>query len=137
MDRLKQTMRCHLNPNKRADTQIMYALGLRNSVHRCWFLTRYSGNRDISSVKEELSEIAYQNDALIYRCEKYISQSNKLIHQAIMTYTDKERAARQLRKLLYFRKIMDKYGDTETAYYFILHCDKWRDYAKSEKSMRK
>lgn len=128
MARYKQTMRYNRNPNKRADAKIIYAMGLRNSVHRCWFLTRYSSNWDDTYVMDYLPEIAYPNDTAVYRHDEYMKQSERLINQAFKAYTNKEMIARQLRKMLYFRKIMEKYGDTETARDIRLHCDRWRDY---------
>ena len=124
----QQMMHHHRNPNKRADAKLMYAIGLRNSVHRCWFLTRHSSNWDNSYVMDCMPKIAYDTDSTVYRCERYMKLSDKLINQAIATYTDKERAARQLQKLLYFRRILDKYGETETARDIRLHCDRWKDY---------
>ena len=132
----KQTMTCQHNPNIRADAKIMYAIGLRNSVHRCWFLTRHSSNLDNSYVTYNLPKIAYPTDSAVYRCEKYKNQSDKLINQAINTYQDKEKAARQLRKLLYFKRIMDRFGDTETARDIRKHCDRWKDYVSKARLLK-
>ncbi len=130
MARYQQMMRHHRNPNKRADAKLMYALGLRNSVNRCWFLTRHSSNWDNSYTMDCMPDIAYASDSAVYRHERYMKLSDKLINQAIATYTDKEKAARQLQKLLYFRRILDHYGDTETARNIRLHCDRWKDYRR-------
>lgn len=121
-------MNSHQNSNVRADAKILYAMGLRNSVYRCWFLTRYSSNWDNSYVKEQLPAIEYPSDSSIYCCERYKKLSDKLINQAIHTYRNKEKAAQQLRKLLYFKRILDRYGNTETARDIRRHCDRWRDY---------
>ncbi len=132
MMRYQKDMRHHRDPNKRADAKIQYALGLRNSVHRCWFLTRHSSSCDHSYIQGLLPEIAYAEDSTIYRHKQYVALSEKLINEAILTYTDKEQAAQQLRRLLRFQRIMDSCGETATAQDIRAHCDKWRDYAKSK-----
>ncbi|MBR5067819.1 MAG: hypothetical protein IKX25_00295 [Bacteroidales bacterium] len=135
MMRYQNDMRHHRDPNKRADAKIQYALGLRNSVHRCWFLTRHSSSCDHAYIQGLLPEIAYVEDSTIYRHKQYIELSEKLIQEAIRTYTDKEQAAQQLRRLLRFQRIMDSYGETATAHDIRAHCDKWRDYAPAITSL--
>jgi hypothetical protein len=130
MVRHEQTMRRHHDPNTRADAQIQYALGLRNSVHRCWPLTRYSSNLEHNHIMRPVPDIPYPEDSTVYRHDEYIKLSENLINEAVQLYTDKEQAAKQLRKLLFYQRIMDSYSDTETAEDIRLHCDKWRDYAQ-------
>lgn len=133
MVQYEQTMKHHTDPNKRAEAQIQYALGLRNSVHRCWFLTRHSSNEENDYIKISIPDIPYPEDTTIYRHDDYIKMSNKFINEAILTFTDKEMAARELHRFLYYRRILDEYGDTQTAKNLILHCDKWKDYAGRRK----
>lgn len=135
MAEYRHTMNHHRNPNKRAEAKILYALGLRNSVHRCWFLTRHSSNWDNSGLMYDLPEIAYPEDSTIYRHDEYLNLSDKLINEAINTFTDKEKAARQLRHLLYYKRIINEYGDTETAKGLRQHCDRWRDYADTKERL--
>ncbi len=133
MSLLKHKMNSQRNPDKRAKAMIQYALGLRNSVHRCWFLTRYSSNDVNNGNKYVLPDIPYPEDSTIYRHDTYVKWSEKLINEAIQTFNDKELAAQELRKFLRYQRIMDSYGDTKTAADIILHCDKWRIYAKYHK----
>ena len=137
MDKYQRLMKFHHNPNVRADAKIMYAIGLRNSVHRCWCLTRYSSNWENNGVKYCLPEINYPSDATLFRCEKYKELSDKLINQAINTYRNKEKAARQLQKLLYFKRILDDFGETETAQRVRSTCDRWRDYVPNTRLSKK
>ena len=125
------------NINERASSKIQYALGLRNSVHKCWFLTRYSSNWNNEEAMYNLPEIAYPEDSTIYRHEEYLNLSDKLINEAINTFTDKEQAARELRHLLYYKRIINEYGDTETAKDIRQHCDRWRDYAETKERLSK
>jgi hypothetical protein len=122
-------MKYDRNPNKRAQSKIQYALGLRNSVHRCWFLTRYSSNGEYDFNRGGLPEIPYPTDSTIYRHKEFLQLSERLINEAISEFRDKELAAQELRKFLRYQRIMDSYGDTETANEIKRHCDKWRDYA--------
>ena len=125
----ERTMKGDRDPNKRADAQIQYALGLRNSVHKCWFLTRYSSNMDYNSIRDAVPEIPYPEDSAIYRHSEYLKLSEQLINEAIDTFADKEMAARQLRQLLRYRRILDNYSETPTAHDLRSRCDKWKDYA--------
>jgi len=131
MSRCEHTMRHSRNPDKRAQAKIQYALGLRNSVHRCWYLTRYSSNGENDYNRAALPEILYPTDSTIYRHREYIKLSEKIITRAISEFRDKELAAQELRKFLRLQRIMDSYGDTETANDIRRHCDKWRDYANN------
>lgn len=125
----ERIMKHKRNPNERAEAKIQYALGLRNSVHRCWYLTRYSSDVANSGLKWSLPDISYPEDESMYQHDMYMKLSDKLINEAIAEFTDKERAAIQLRKLMYYRLIIDNYSETKTANEIIRHCDRWRDYA--------
>lgn len=125
----RRIMNYDANADKRADAKIQYALGLRNSVYKCWFLTRYSSNVENDYVKNGLPDIPYPEDTLIYRHREYIAMSDRLISRAIAGYRDKEKAARQLQRLLYFRRIIDEFSETAAARDVRQHCDRWRDYA--------
>jgi hypothetical protein len=133
MAEYKRIMNHDSNANKRADAKIQYALGLRNSVYKCWFLTRYSSNMEDDYIRSAIPDIPYSEDSLIYRHNEYLTMSDHLINNAIETYLDKDRAARQLQKLLYFRRIIDEFPETETASDVKQHCDRWRDYAHQRK----
>jgi hypothetical protein len=128
----EKTMKRDRDANKRAASKIQYALGLRNSVHRCWFLTRYSSNWDNKGAMYNLPDIAYPEDSTLYRHDTYMKLSDKFIDDAIQTYKDKELAANELRKFLRYKQLLDSYRGTETAQNIIQHCDKWRDYVSSK-----
>jgi hypothetical protein len=128
MSKYEKAMKYQKDPNIRAESMIQYALGLRNSVHRCWFLTRYSSNSENDYIRRALPDISYPEDSTIYHHNEFLELSDKLINEAILSYTDKEKAAIQLRQLLRYQRIMDNYSETATAMDIRLHCDKWRDY---------
>ncbi len=131
MAEYKRIMNHDYDANKRADAKIQYALGLRNSVFKCWFLTRYSSNMEDDYIRNAIPDIPYPDDTLIYRHKEYMAMSDRLINQAISIYHDKEKAARQLQKLLYFRRIIDDFPETTAALDVRQHCDRWRDYANN------
>ena len=130
----EKAMKSDRDANKRAASKIQYALGLRNSVHRCWFLTRYSSNWDNKGEMYNLPDIAYPEDSTLYRHDTYMKLSDKLIDDAIQTYKDKEQAARELRKFLRYKQLLDSYGGTETANDIRQHCDRWRNYVSKDKA---
>ena len=125
----ENTMRSRHDINKMSEAKIQYALGLRNSVHNCWFLTRHSSTTENDMIRNALPDIPYPEDSTIYRHNEYIKLSEELINEAIAQYTDKEMAARQLRQFQRYQRILDNYGETATAKDIRQHCDKWRDYA--------
>ena len=45
--------------------------------------------------------------------------------------------ARQLQKLLYFKRILDDFGETETAQRVRSTCDRWRDYVPNTRLSKK
>lgn len=137
MAEYRRIMKWHRDPNKRAEAKIQYALGLRNSVHRCWFLTRHSSNAENDGLIYDRPEISYPEDSTIYRHAEYMEMSDKLINEALNSFTDTELAARESRKLLRYQRIIDHYVDTETAVDIMEHCDKWKDYAETKMKNRK
>lgn len=124
----ERNMKWNRNPNIRAEAKMQYAMGLRNSVHRCWYLTRYSSNNENNYIRNAIPEIAYPEDSTIYRHDEYMRLSERLISEAINTYTDKEMAASELRKLLRYQRILESYGGTTVAKDIRQHCDRWKDY---------
>ena len=84
-------------------------------------------------MKYYIPEIAYPEDSTIYRHDEYIKKSDWLIKEALNSFTNKELAAQHLRKFLYYKRILDDFGDTETASDIRQHCDRWRDYAQVKK----
>lgn len=132
MAEYKRVMNHDSDADKRADAKIQYALGLRNSVHKCWFLTRYSSNMECDYIREAIPDIPYAEDSLVYRHNEYLALSDHLIDQAIEIYRDKNKAAAQLKKLLYFKRIIDEFPTTLTALEVRQHCDRWRDYANNK-----
>lgn len=131
MAKYENIMRHGKNCNQRAKAKIQYALGLRNSVHQCWYLTRYSSNYENNYIRFAVPYIEYPEDSTIYHYDEYIKLSDKLIKDAINIFTDRELAAQVLRKLSYYSRIIRDYGNTLTAKDLELYCDKWRDYAWS------
>ena len=84
-------------------------------------------------IRNAIPDIPYTEDSLIYRHDEYLAISDHLINQAIETYRDKNKAAKQLKKLLYFKRIIDEFPTTLTALDVRQHCDRWRDYANNKK----
>lgn len=136
MARYEQIMRYGKTTNQRAKAKIQYALGLRNSVNQCWTLTRYSSNYENNYIMYATPYIEYPEDTTIYRHNKYTKLGDKLIKDAINTFTDREQAAQELRKLAYYKRVMDEYGNTPTAKYLQQQCDRWKDYAWMKKTRK-
>lgn len=68
--------------------------------------------------------------------ENVLLLCGKLV-EVIYDENGKEKAARQLQKLLYFKRILDDFGETETAQRVRSTCDRWRDYVPNTRLSKK
>lgn len=98
------------NPNKKGELLIQKAVAVGNSLSYCWSLTRY-----YSSISGDWFET---------------QEAQKILKQAIRTFTDKEIAARCLYNVDMHPLIRKHYNDTKIANYMRSHCDTRKDYAE-------
>lgn len=139
MAELEQKMAHSSDPNVRARSMILYALGMQNSMNCCWGLTYYSktsyqwiwinGER-----KEEYKKYfdEYASAESKYRTQVW-NQADSLIQAAFPLFTDPEQAAMEYSKFAMVWKVAELYPDTETGRWLSRHCDQWEDYVKAAK----
>lgn len=135
MARLKKVMMTDANPNVRAEAKIRYAIGLRNSFGRCWYLTKYGLNSGYEPDEDEdyRYDAFYSYSRRAFREDNYAQIANKqadtLTKTALKEFTDPERAAKAHLEMLNFATVIKSYPGTRSAKYIRGHCDTYRDYA--------
>ncbi|WP_390567470.1 hypothetical protein [Alistipes sp. i18-0019-D1] len=113
------------DPNRKAQMLIRYAVGIRNSMDRCWALTQYYRGTSYWSVVNDWTETAC--------CKKARSRSDILLKDAFAMFTDDECAAHAHHQLCHYHTVVEKYPDTATAKIIRGACDNYRDYRPSKK----
>lgn len=120
---LEQEIEKTTEPNRRAESMLRYAIGLRNSFDRCWALTQYYlGTTYFGQVQYKRDWSSEQETVLA------INRSSELLLKACSLFTDRELAAKALYRLNQLRTVVNIYPETETGRYVMGHCDNLRDY---------
>ncbi len=117
---LEQSMKQATDPNRKAQLQIRYAVGIRNSINDAWALTQYYFSRF-----GETNMDYWTHDENWKRAN---ARSETLIKDALAMFTDPERAAQSYSFLGYNKKVVSDYPNTQTAAYIRAHCDNLKDY---------
>ena len=139
---LEQKMNHSSDPNVRARSMILYALGMKNSMNCCWGLAYYSktsyewmwidGEED-EKYKDYFD--AYASAEAKYRTQVW-NRADSLIQAAFPLFTDPEQAAMEYSKLAMVWKVAELYPDTQTGRWLSQHCDLWEDYVKAAKAKK-
>jgi hypothetical protein len=117
---LEQSIEKAVDPNRKAQLQIRYAVGIRNSINHAWALTQYYFS-DFGSHYPSY----WTHDESWKRAK---SRSEKLIRDAFAMFTDSESAAQSYRFFGYNKKVLSDYPNTRTASIIRVRCDNLRDY---------
>ncbi len=133
MARLEKVMKSSSNPNVRAEAKIRFAIGLRNSFGRCWYLTRYKQNSlDVPS-EGYGGELYYSDSRETFKSDMFAQEAYRkadtLTNVALKEFTDSERAAKAHLEMMNFATIMKCYPGTRAAAFIRGRCDTYRDYA--------
>ena len=134
MERLAGMIQSDTEPNRKAEAKIRYALGLRNSFGKCWYLTDYRHsfvyessddgrrwNRYTSADRESFKYNSFAQEA--YR------QVDRLMQEALAEFTDSEKAAHAQLEMMNFSSVIEKYPGTKAAEYVRSRCDSYHDYS--------
>lgn len=134
MSRLEKMISSDAEPNRKANAKIRYAIGLRNSFGKCWYLTEYgyglgyeSGNdyrhwRCFTSSDRE----GFKGNAF---AQKAYNKVDALMTQAISEFTDPEQAAQAQLEMMNFATLMKQYPRSHAAKKIRGRCDNYYDYA--------
>ncbi|MBQ4376338.1 MAG: hypothetical protein II793_01420, partial [Bacteroidales bacterium] len=130
--------------NVRAEHQIMYSIGLENSMTRDWTLISYGygeidglykpSTRPYNAFLESeyglWSDDCWRNT--VYYRKVGLWAADKLRDKAIDMYTDPEAKARGYARLYMIAQVMEELPNTEQGQFYARHCDQWKDYLLSK-----
>lgn len=134
MTHLERMMNSDVEPNRKAHAKIRYAIGLRNSFGKCWYLTEYGyglgyepGNdyrhwRWFTSSDRE----GFKGNAFAQKAYKKV---DVIMSQAISEFTDPEQAAQAQLEMMNFATLMKQYPKSQAAERIRGRCDNYYDYA--------
>lgn len=118
--------------NLKANAKIRYAIGLRNSFGRCWYLTQYGYSRDYLDGEYNYSYIGApeSRDSFNgnYHAQEAYRKADRLVAEALSEYTNPEQAAIAQLEMMNYATVMKKYPMTQTANYIRSRCDNYYDY---------
>ena len=121
MVRLEKVMKSASNVNDRADAQLKYAIALRNIHTTVWQAVAY-GNGYAWYID------SYTPNTHKLYTETALERSDKMLEQAMLMYTDDERAASAELSLKNFRTVMEHYPNTAAAEFVRSHCENYYDF---------
>lgn len=122
MNALERKIASTANPDEKAQTMVLFAIGLRNSFGRSWSLTQYfNGVAHYGSKRFK----DWQNGPEMQVAYKRVDE---LIATACNIVTDREVAAMIQYDLCNFREVATKYYDTQMAKVVWGKCDNLIDY---------
>lgn len=127
MAQLEKTINSDAEANRKANAKIRYAIGLRNSFGRCWYLTQYGYSEYLHDNCTHSYEREGFNDNPF--AQKAYERTDALIAQALSEFTDREQLAKVQLEMMNFKTLMSQYPDTEAASSVRGRCDNYHDYA--------
>lgn len=134
MARLDKMISSDAEPNRKAEAKIRYAIGLRNSFGKCWYLTAYGYIMGYTSdVERHEWEWHTSTDRRGFKDNRYAQRAYKrvdaLMNQAIAEFTDPEKAAHAQLEMMNYATLMRQYPATKAAAQVRSRCDNYYDYA--------
>ena len=121
---LEQSINRTKEPNRKAQLQIRYAIGLENSINRCWALTQYYRGELFWG----LGHVTNLDWTKRTSWKRANAKSERLIKESLAMFTDRESAAYTYWLLGNNTKIMSDYPDTNIGEYVRSRCDNLGDY---------
>lgn len=134
MAQLDRMINSDAEPNRKAESKIRYAIGLRNSFGKCWYLTFYGHNGELTKDDDWLNwEWHNSSDRDGFKDNAYAQKAYKkvdaLMNEAIADFTDPEKAAQAQLEMMNYATLMEKYPQSKAAAYIRSRCDNYHDYA--------
>ena len=111
----------HIDPNRRANAMLSYAIGMRNSYFNAWAFTQYEQSCD------DFTEYSYSWKTE-ERKEQIEAEYSRLYRTAFALFTDDESAAAAHLRIRSNYTIVTRYPNTAAAEVIRQHCDTYADY---------
>ncbi|MDE6648999.1 MAG: hypothetical protein K2K45_03615 [Muribaculaceae bacterium] len=129
---LERMINSDTEPNRKANAKIRYAIGLRNSFGKCWYLTQYGYNLDNEYAPGHWDWFS-SNERKGFKKNAFAQIAYKkvdaLTSQALSEFTDKEQAAQAHLEMMNYNTLMKQYPATKAALKIRGRCDNYYDYA--------
>lgn len=138
MARLDKMINSDAESNRKAEAKIRYAIGLRNSFGKCWYLTTYGYNLGYTTV-EDCHDWKWHtsSDREGFKDNDYAQRAYKrvdtLMEEAIVEFTDPEEAARAQLEMMNYATLMRRYPTSKAAAQVRSRCDNYHDYRLQHK----
>lgn len=133
------------DPDSRGAAMLEYAIGMRNSFDRCWYLTTYGKSSiefedgtnwkrlgyygaDPKEVSWSVSPLARLTGIHYGYKRKALIAADMLQKKAFYTFVSDEARAKGYARLGMIDKVVKNYTRTATAQHYALVCDEWRMY---------
>lgn len=134
MARLDKMINSDVEPNRKAEVKIRYAIGLRNSFGKCWYLTTYGYNMGYTTDEDWRNwRWRTSSDREGFKDNSYAQRAYKkvdaLMDEAIAEFTDSEKAAQAQLEMMNYATLIKKYPQSKAAAYIRSRCDNYYDYA--------
>lgn len=134
MERLERMINSDVEANRKAEAKIRYAIGLRNSFGKCWYLTTYEYNMGLSTEEEwrnwewhtSSDREGFKDNTNAQRAYKKV---DALMDEAIAEFTDSEKAAQAQLEMMNYATLIKQYPNTKAAAHIRSRCDNYYDYA--------
>ncbi|MDE5858698.1 MAG: hypothetical protein K2H32_10150 [Muribaculaceae bacterium] len=123
-----------VDSNRKAESKIRYAIGLRNSYGKCWYLTAYGYNMGLTYDEYWRNwEWHTSSNRKGFKDHNYAQQAYKkvdaLLNEAISEFTDPEKAAQAQLEMMNYATLMKQFPNTKAAEHVRTRCDRYYDYA--------
>ena len=132
MVRLENMISSDVESNRKANAKIRYAIGLRNSFGKCWYLTEYGYTLGYESGDDRL-RLFSSSDRKGFKenqfAQKAYRKVDSLMAEAISEFTDPEQAAQAQLEMMNFSAVMRQYPNSKAATFVSGHCDSYYDYS--------
>lgn len=134
MARLDKMINSDAEPNRKAEAKIRYAIGLRNSFGKCWYLTTYGYNMELTTDGDWRDwEWHTSSDREGFKDNDYAQRAytrvDSMVSEAIAEFTDTEKAALAQLEMMNYATLMKQYPTTKAAAQIRSRCDNYHDYA--------
>ncbi|MEY8688161.1 hypothetical protein AB9N12_19245 [Bacteroides sp. AN502(2024)] len=133
MLQLENLMSSDAEVNRKANAKIRYAIGLRNSFGKCWYLTEYGYNLGYESEDDwhwkwfdSSCRDGFKENAFARKAYKKV---DALMKQALSEFTDPEQAAQAQFEMMNFKTLMSQYPTSKATAFVRGHCDNYYDYS--------
>lgn len=134
MARLDKIINSDAEPNRKAEAKIRYAIGLRNSFGKCWYLTTYGYNMGFTTDEDWRNwKWHTSSDREGFKDNDYAKRAytrvDSMMSEAIAEFADPEKAAQAQLEMMNYATLMKHYPATKAAAQVRSRCDKYHDYA--------